>query len=68
MTEKPKCADEGHQDAKAAVCSCCCVYIVGYIVLKITSYADPCFVTDKVAGVVNFVRAHLLERQYLLAF
>jgi hypothetical protein len=38
------------------------------MVLKITSYADPCFVTDKVAGVVNFVREHPLERQYLLAF
>jgi hypothetical protein len=38
------------------------------MVLEITSYADPCFVTDKVAGVVDFVREYLFERQYLLAF
>ena len=37
------------------------------VVLKITSHADPCFVTDKEASVVMFVREHPLERQYLLA-
>lgn len=36
--------------------------------LKITSYADLCLVTDKVASVVNFVREYPLEWQYLLAF
>ena len=27
VKEKPKCADQGHQNAKAAVCSCCCIYV-----------------------------------------
>ena len=34
--------------------------------LKIASYADPCFVSDEVACVVGFVCKYPLERQYLL--
>lgn len=66
MTEKPKCTDERHQYAETAICTCCCIYLISYVVLKVASDADSCFVANEISGVVKLVSEDPFEGKDLL--
>ena len=60
MTFKVKRADESYKDTEATIRSSSYVDFVIDVVLEVASYVYPCFITDKVTSVINFIGKDLL--------